>query len=88
MNHGNFDRLKESIRVLIDKYRSLKFRNIQLEQENKELKDRLKLVENLPMDEDIRDAEKLKRDIEKLKAERDEVKQRLQRLIAELESLS
>ncbi len=88
MNLGNFDRLKETVRILIDKYRALRFRNLQLEQENKILKERLQRVENLPEGLNVQELEHLMAENQKLSIEKEEVKQRLNKLIAELEKLN
>ncbi len=87
MDFGRFEELRSAIRTLIDKYRALKFRNLRLEQENKELKDRLKHVENMMAEMDLKVIEELKAENERLRSERDAVKKRLQRLIAELEQV-
>ena len=87
MDFGRFEELRSAIRTLIDKYRALKFRNLRLEQENSELKDRLKHVENMMAEMDLKVIEELKAENERLRSERDAVKKRLQRLIAELEQV-
>lgn len=88
MNLGNFDRLKETARLMIDKYRALRFRNLQLEQENKLLKEQLQRVENLPSDFDPAELEKVRAENKRLQTEREEIKRRLNKLIAELEKLN
>lgn len=88
MKSGNFDTLKDTIRLLIDRYRALRFRNFQLEQENKILKERLQRVENLPEGFDVRELEHLMAENHTLRMEKEEVKQRLNKLIAELEKLN
>jgi septin family protein len=88
MNLGNFDRLKETARLMIDKYRALRFRNLQLEQENKLLKEQLQRVENLPSDFDPAELEKVMAENKRLQTEREEIKRRLNKLIAELEKLN
>jgi|GEM_PF-2601676 len=88
MNLGNFDRLKETARLMIDKYRALRFRNLQLEQENKLLKEQLQRVENLPSDFDPAELERVMAENKRLQTEREEIKRRLNKLIAELEKLN
>jgi FtsZ-binding cell division protein ZapB len=88
MNLGNFDKLKETIQQVVEKYRVLRFQNFKLEQENKTLKNRLQQAENLTKGMDTEKLEKLMAENKKLKSEKEEVKQRLNRLIAELEKLT
>ncbi len=73
---------------MIDKYRALRFRNLQLEQENKLLKEQLQRVENLPSDFDPAELEKVMAENKRLQTEREEIKRRLNKLIAELEKLN
>ncbi len=88
MSLENFDRLRETVKRVVEKYRMLRFRNFQLEQENKSLKNQLQQSENLKHNADSQQLEKVLAENEKLKSEKEEVKQRLNRLIAELEKLT
>ncbi len=87
MNLQNFEKLERSVHILIEKYRELRFKQYQLEQENNELKEKLKLVENAAKDINLQEIEKLKEENTALKAERAALKERLKKLIAELEQI-
>ncbi len=88
MNLENFDKLKETVQQVIEKYRVLRFRTYQLEQENKTLKNRLQQAENLTRRTDAQEVQKLRAENKKLKSDKEQIKQRLNRLIAELEKLT
>lgn len=88
MSLENFDKLRETVQQVIEKYRVLRFRNYQLEQENKTLKNRLQQAENLTKGMDTQELQKVMAENKKLKSEKEQIKQRLNRLIAELEKLT
>ncbi|MHB2148890.1 cell division protein ZapB [Calditrichota bacterium LG25] len=87
MNLQNFEQLEKSVHTLIDKYRELRFRYYQLQQENNELKEKAKLVEKHNGELNLQEIEKLRAENSALKAERSELKERLKKLIAELEEI-
>lgn len=87
MNLQHFDKLKQNVKELIEQHRELRFRNYQLEQEIAELKDRLKVAENSTEEINLKEIEKLKEENQNLRAERDALKERLKRLIAQLEQI-
>lgn len=85
MKLDQLDKLKELIDELIIKLRRLKYENMQLERENKELKDRLELFGHLPQGIDFEAFDSLLLENEKLKGKNKDVKTQLQELISELE---
>lgn len=87
MNLQHFEKLKQHVKELIEQHRELRFRNYQLEQELIELKERLKVAENSTQEINLEEIEKLKEENQNLRAERDALKERLKRLIAELEQI-
>ncbi|MCD6375462.1 MAG: cell division protein ZapB [Caldisericaceae bacterium] len=87
MNLQHFDKLKQNVKELIEQHRELRFKNYQLEQEIAELKDRLKVAENSTEEINLKEIEKLKEENQNLRAERDALKERLKRLIAQLEQI-
>ncbi len=88
MNLENFDHLRETVQRVVEKYRELRFRNYQLIQENKALKNRLQQTENSDKETSDGRLQKLMAENEKLKSEKEKIKQRLTKLIAELEKLT
>ncbi len=87
MNLQHFDKLKQNVKELIEQHRELRFRTYQLEQEITELKERLKVAENSTEEINLTEIEKLKEENQNLRAERDALKERLKRLIAQLEQI-
>lgn len=88
MSLENFDSLRKIIQRVVEKYRELRFRNYQLVQENKALKNQLQQTENSNKGMDDGRLQQLMAENEKLKSEKEKIKQRLNRLIAELEKLT
>ncbi len=88
MSLENFDKLRETVKRVVEQYRALRFRNFQLEEENKSLKNQLRQTENSDQNSHTEQLQKLLAENKKLKSEKEEVKQRLNRLIAELEKLT
>lgn len=86
MHLEQFEKLRELVDELTVKFRKLKYKNIELRRENDDLKNKIRMYENLPDDLDLNSLERTKSENERLNKKNREVKKHILELIAQLEN--
>ncbi len=86
MHLEQFEKLRELVDELTIKFRQLKYKNIELQRENDDLKNKIRMYENLPDDLDLNSLESTKSENERLNKKNREVKKHILELISQLEN--